>query len=235
MLLLISLAFAAITVGIVLIRNSAENSWAALPGQIERIMQLLDVGLEANIPTWFSSGLFLLCAGLIAAIAAAKSPGNYQRHWWAMAIVFVLLSADEAAALNDGLTSLLHNALDTSGFLALAWVITAILFVVIFVLAYIPFLRALPQRARRLFILARGLFVFGAVGLEMVGAYYSGLEQANDLIFAAIWITEEFLEMLGVSLFVYALLIYLRDYTAPVNIAITNPNAVSNPPSEIAG
>lgn len=219
-LLLIAVVFALITTGVYLTRYRAALSGATIPNGVERVMQLLDVNLEANIPTWFSSAQFIVCAGLTAVIAGAKAPGDFRRHWGALAVIFLLLSLDEAAALHDSATSFMGDLVATGSFFAIGWVIPGIIIVILFVLAYAPFLLRLPPRTRWLFVVAGGLFVFGAVGLEMVGAYYGGLENANTLVNQLIWVVEEFCEMAGVSLFIYALLVYLRDYVGSAGIAI---------------
>jgi hypothetical protein len=77
-------------------------------------------------------------------------------------------------------------------------------------LVFWRFLLHLAVRHRRLFAVAAVLYVSGSVGVEMVSAYHADLHGVQNLTYELITVVEEALEMLGVLVFVYALLDYLR-------------------------
>lgn len=221
MLLWINLALILVSVLGELVRYSFMLRDAEMPQRLARVVSLIDVNFELNIPTWYASVMILVCAGLIALIAASKQRTAFRRHWRVLAMVFVGLSLDELAALHDSATGVVRDLLNTSGMLTLAWVVPAIVFVAIFALAYLPFLRALPRPTRIGFVTAGSLFILGAVGFEMLGAYYSALPNAHSLVYAAIWTLEEALELVAMSLFVYVLLTYMRQAQIPLYLPLT--------------
>ncbi|HEX6144165.1 MAG TPA: hypothetical protein VFZ01_15720, partial [Geminicoccaceae bacterium] len=90
--------------------------------------------------------------------------------------------------------------------------------VVIFGLIYLRFLLALPRRTQSLFLLAGALYLGGAIGIEMLAWHYryplhapdpTDWEGSKDIVWALLSHLEEVLEMVGVAIFLYALLSYL--------------------------
>jgi len=62
-------------------------------------LSLFDLDVEANLPSWYSSVKLLGVAILSAALAS----GEGRRVWALHALLFVGLSADEAASIHEGL------------------------------------------------------------------------------------------------------------------------------------
>jgi hypothetical protein len=73
-----------------------------------------------------------------------------------------------------------------------------------------------------LFVLAAALYVGGALGTEMVEAVYVEAHGRGTLAREAICCVEELLEMLGVVVFAYALLDYLRKHVGTVEIGFAD-------------
>lgn len=176
--------------------------------------ELFDVGSEGNIPTLYSALALLFCAILLANIANVKKVAGdrYFHHWKALSIIFLYLSLDEVFSIHELLTSFLRSALNTSGFLYYAWVIPGIILVVICLLAFLQFLTHLPTKINRLFLVAGTLFVGGGIGMEIVNGYYENFYSDQNLTYAFLTTIEEFFEMLGVVVFIYALLSYMSSY-----------------------
>ena len=76
-------------------------------------------------------------------------------------------------------------------------------------LAYLPFVFELPKETRNHFLLAGVIFVTGAFGVEMLGAREADLYGYETVTYCVLYSLEEMLEMLGIVLFIYALLSYL--------------------------
>ncbi len=191
-------------------------------------------GAEASIPAWFSSALLLICGGLLLWIAA-EHRRRRQRGvgtWATLGVLFVALSMDEAAALHEavspmftGLVELLAGAFGGI-FVPLArkpgyaWAVPALLLVVALGVACVSFLRRLPPASRRLFVLAAGIYVGGAIGVELAGGRYSGEFGADNVAFVLVLTLEETLEMAGLAVFVYALLAYAEREFGVLELAI---------------
>jgi hypothetical protein len=182
-----------------------------------RLFNLME---EANVPTWFSSVLLLICATWLWLIARlTKLRGErFARHWLALAAIFLLMSLDETAQVHDLVSDQLHDRLHTHGVLYYAWVIPAGAFLALIGLAYVRFLFALPRRTAVLFVLAGGIYVGGALGMEMVAAVYDESHGYENAITAAMANVEESMEMLGLVVFGYALLSYLTSTFGPLRI-----------------
>lgn len=168
------------------------------------------VDAEANIPTWYSSALLLLCAIVLSAIVLiqAKKRERYIRHWQFLAFIFLYLSIDETASFHEQMNAVGY-IVKLKGLFHYAWVIPAIFLVGIFVLFYLRFLAQLRPKTRRLFWLSGIIYLTGAIGFEMLGGVMiesSGGEGLPYIIFSHF---EEGLEFLGVTIFLYTLLDYL--------------------------
>ena len=242
------LAIHAKTVGRALITAVLLINFASLAARVARYawgyegvlkpLRLLDAGAENTIPTWFSSAQLLLCSVLLAAIAVAqkRSGGGYGRHWGVLSLIFVLLSVDEEASIHEALGATLERLLAaTTGFepggpISFFWVVPAAAFTLVVLLAYLRFIVHLPGATRRLFLLAGALFVLGALGMEMleaqvVSASGSGADFENarglaKIVVGLLTSVEETFEMLGVTLFVYALLAYIGSYMGDISVRV---------------
>ena len=176
------------------------------------VQNIFNVTHERNIPTWYASSTLLLSAFLLALIAFAKKKegARFVLHWTALSFIFLYLSFDEAFEVHEGWIIPLRTYFGAGGFFHLAWVIPAIAFVLTFVLAYLRFIIDLPVSTRRLFLIAGALFVGGAIGLEMFAGYYQSYYGSYNIPFSMIVIAEEFLEMLGIVVFIHALMSYMK-------------------------
>ena len=172
------------------------------------LLRLFDLDGESNVPAWYSSVALFLCAPLLLLVSAEKG-APYVRHWQILAVVFVLLSLDEAASFHESLSWTLQVALDSHGIFYYAWLIPAILFVLLILMVYRRFLWGLPRETRSRFLVAGAVYVTGAIGLEMVESWYVELHGNQNLPMALTISVEEGLEMLGVVLFIRALLLHL--------------------------
>lgn len=130
----------------------------------------------------------------------------------------MLLSADEAVSFHELLSDILEETFSVSGFFYFAWVVPRALFAASVGGLYLRFLWSLPARTRYLILAAGGIFLCGALGVEAVTARYVEENSFANLTYAGLATVEESFEMAGASLFLYALLSYLRERT-------TEPNA----------
>ncbi len=181
---------------------------------LEKVIPLLNVDAEKNIPTWFSSCVLLLCSALLVAITySVRTRGcPYTPHWGIMAMIFVLLAVDEQISIHERWVKPVRSFLDTGGLLYYAWVIPVGAFVVVFGLAYIRFVFNLPVKIQRLFIASGVLYVLGSLGMEMPGGLIAELHGEQNLPFLMLSTIEEFLEMAGAIIFLYALMRYTSSF-----------------------
>lgn len=187
----------------------------------ERWINLFNLDRELNYPSWYSALTLLFCAILLAIIAAGKKQqgDRYFPHWKALALMFVLFSLDETLSIHEiFINPDLRKALHLGGIFYFVWVIPGTIFVLIAGLSYLKFLRHLPRKTQFLFMLAGGLYVVGALGMEMVSGFYADLAGQRNLIYGIITSIEEVLEMLGILVFIYALLSYIGWFMPNIDV-----------------
>lgn len=204
---------------------------AATPDdRLATLMRRFDLGHEPSIPQWYSSAALLAAAGVLAVIASTclGDDRRYTLHWKALAILFVLLSIDEAVQVHEMVDTVLREQLGTTGWLHFAWVIPGALFVVAVPLTLLRFLASLDSRTRWLFVGSGAMFVTGAIGLELVEGVLIEGAGPQSIAFTMALAVEEGLEMLGVALFLYASLDYLERRGSSAGLTIHAPEP---PPS----
>ncbi len=183
----------------------AAELWQALaPSRTsEAFVGLFSLSMEGNIPTWYASSLLFLCGVCLTVIAAeaSRSRESCRWHWWGLVVVFFYISLDEAVGFHENLTGLF----ETGGLFYFDWVIPVGIALVLFALAYLPFLKNLPEPTRSRFIVAGAIYVFGALVMELPLGFWAERHGDENLTYALIDWIEEVLELLGVSLFLSAL------------------------------
>jgi hypothetical protein len=195
------------------------------------IARLFALHGEGNVPTWYSSLLFFVAALLLELIARATSPDRRQaRRWTCLALVFVLLSLDEAASVHEQLRLPFPTLLGgTVGAWSFLWVIPAVGLAAVVGFAVVSLLANLPPGTRWLFLTSAAIFLSGELGVERLGAYHLDLHGDRTMTYLLVTTMEESLEMAGVSLFILALLGYIRAHLAsrpgiePANPALDGP------------
>ena len=67
----------------------------------------------------------------------------------------------------------------------------------------------LPTKTRRLFVVAAIVYIVGVIGTELIAGWYVELYGRNNLTYSFLAMLEETLEMIGIIVFIYALLDYM--------------------------
>jgi hypothetical protein len=145
---------------------------------------------------------------------------RYGRHWAGLALVFLFLALDEAAAVHEQLIDPVRDALGTGGALLHAWIVPYGIALGLLLVGYVPFLRSLPRRTFRLMLLSGAIYVGGAIGMEMVGGYAWDRHPVRGVPIIAIMALEETLEMVGLAIFAYALLDYVARHFPAFGVRI---------------
>jgi len=172
---------------------------------VERLVELCSLSYEANVPTWYATCLLFSCA-VVLGVIAANAPAR-RAHWTGLAVGFTVMSIDEAVELHERLGGLIG----THGVLYFDWIVPAAAVVLVLAIAYVPFLRALPPRRRRWFVVAGAIYVAGAVGMELPLGWWTERAGDDNATYALIDWVEETMELVGASVFLLALLDRWRD------------------------
>jgi len=190
-----------------------------------KVLRRFDLGHEPSIPNMYSSVALLCSAALLALIGRLEHRSRQTGwiYWYGLAIVFIGLGIDEAVLFHEMIDAAIKNFIDTSGFLYLPWVVVGGIFALVFAIIFIPFVARKSKRTLWLFILAGAVFISGAIGMEIVasvifensGSEELGKQTISHTIAQSI---EELCEMLGIVLFIYALIDYLAARFATIEI-----------------
>jgi hypothetical protein len=173
-----------------------------------------DLDEEESFGTWFSA-LILLAAGqllLLQARLARQRAQGWSSWWLLLGIGFHILSVDEVVGIHEYVNTVFEDT---------PWTTYAAGLVLVVGLAFLPFLKALPPRTRYLFIIAGAIYVGGAVGVERATDWYLVHDLLDTLEYNLWTAVEEFMEMAGVILFIYALLDYLGSHQRPVTVTVS--------------
>lgn len=163
-------------------------------------VSLFSLSHEQNVPTFYTAVLLLLASSL-SALLAAHARGRDRRDalaWGGLAAGFFYISVDEVLELHEQWGRSFH----LGGVLHFGWVIPAAGVLVVLAALYARFLLRAPPRTRRRLLLAGGIYVFGAVVMELPLGYWAEKEGEKTLGYALIDWAEETMEMVGIALFV---------------------------------
>lgn len=189
------------------------------------ISDLVFSGEEMNIPTWYSSAALLVCSALFFVIASAheRNENQYILHWRVLGVLFLLLSVDEACAMHEVIGTLLQKATGYQVFAHYGWVLPGALLTVLVSLAFVPFVRSLRVRTRRLLVLSAFIYTAGVLGAEAIGRWWDTVYGVKGLGYGILVVVEEFLEMSGVALCAFTLALYIADHVQGIRIDIEQP------------
>jgi hypothetical protein len=171
------------------------------------LVPIFSMSYEQNVPTWYSSLLLFSTGALLFLIGAdaKKSRAAFATHWYALGVGFFCISMDEVASLHE-----YAGWLRLGGVLYFSWVIPAAIVVALVGLSYLRFLKHLDPKTRLRFLIAGAIYVGGAVGMELPLGYWTERAGTNNLVYGLIDWVEESMEILGVTLFLLALVDHLR-------------------------
>ena len=191
---------------------SPKNFW--MVEIIQSLNRLFNLDGEANIPSWYSSSTLLIASALLATVALFKAryKAPYHRHWKFLAVIFLYISMDEAAVIHEMLNKPLRLIFNTEGHVDSPWVVIAGLCLIFLAFTYARFLLHLPSKIRYLFVISGVVFLTGAIGAEFVSFHGQPQPATNTLSYQIPMTVEEFLEMAGVAIFIYAILLYLNEH-----------------------
>lgn len=164
--------------------------------------QIFDVDEEDSFPTWYSASVLLLtsvCLWINARrMRTVKDPMRW--HWLGLAIGFLVLSIDEIAGMHETMNSLTE----------VSWALPGAVVAAVVGGAYLAFLVRLDRKTAIQFVIGGAIFVGGAVGVELYTERYLENDQLNTLAYNLWNGLEEGMEMVGVLIFLRALLVSMK-------------------------
>ncbi|MCB0076358.1 MAG: PQQ-dependent sugar dehydrogenase [Anaerolineales bacterium] len=191
-------------------------------GQVNWLDDRFFVDKERNFPTFFTV-LLMLFSALLLEITARLSKREQEPHgkkWRVLSLGFLFMAFDEGFVIHEMAIEPLQRLLGGGdlGALHFAWVGPGIVLVLLLSFYFLPFLSSLKAQGRIRFILAASLYLGGALGMEMFNGQFAERVDFDYAIYS-IWVTvEEGLEISGLVVFVWALLVHLRAQYGMVSL-----------------
>ncbi len=199
---------------LLLIANIAVLTFYTITNSNSVFISFFDFNSEGNIPTMYSSILLILSSILLMLIALERKRNKLKYYYWSgLALIFLFLAVDEFVKIHEHGNAFIITYTNTnvSGLLFYPWVIPYTIFLLIFIIIYWKFLVKLPKSIRRLFTLSGLVYVVGSIGIEILGGWQHELHGNYNITYYFLYSLEEFLEMVGINLFIYTLLRYLKQ------------------------
>lgn len=209
--------------GLLLSANILAIAFRYLPDTLlTSVLQLFDFNTENSFPTLYSFIILLLSAALLGLIGMlARQQGMRGRGWFILSLVFLFLAIDETLMIHEAIMVLVRESFNTTGIFYYAWIIPYSFLLVLLIFSLLPFIIKLPSDTRRNFFLAGFIFVSGAIGIEaLTGWHVTAVGGDKNLVYEILYTIEELLEMVGIVLFIYALLNHISRYTHLATIIV---------------
>lgn len=188
-------------------------------GVLSKLFKYFNFDEETSFPTLYSFVALFTSALLLFLIFIKENKNKKKSYkWLGLFLIFVFLAFDEVLQLHEKLSWMVQRYLNTDGILLFAWVIPYFIGTILVFLIYFRFLMGLDKKTRNLFILSGTIFVIGAIGFELVESSIFAKNPNLTFNYYLLASCEEFLEMFGVNLFIYALLFYLKINARTLNI-----------------
>jgi hypothetical protein len=180
---------------------------------------MFDLDMERNVPTLFSSLLFMLNAILfyLLSVKERSKQGKKNYYWMGLSFVFAFLSFDESAKIHEQLGDLTENFVDATGILYYPWVISYGVLVLLLGIVYFRFFWSMERKLFYRFMIAAAIFLSGAIGFELLGAYESSLYGTTSPLYSLYYTIEESLEMFGLIYLSSVLLSLLDNVTLRIS------------------
>ena len=179
-------------------------------GELAGVRGRLDLAVEHNVPTAWSSVLYLVAAALCLLIGRAAAARERRDRWWwfGLGAVLAAMGCDEWLALHERTIEPVRDALHVSGLLLYAWVIPGFVIFVGLCLLFAGFVKRLPLALRRSLYLGVALIAVGAIGMEMVGGSWAE-RYGTGPGWVLVYTLEEALEFAGTTMILVGLLAHL--------------------------
>ena len=190
-----------------------------------QLTKLVDLDRENSLSTWYS--IMLLAATSLAFLLIAwisrRDQDRMWRYWLALGLMFAAFSIDEQILGHESVGASIDDYFDNGGPFFYAWVVPGMIAVALAALAFIPFIRSLTPSLRARLAIAAGLYVGGALVMEMISGVVAETWGVDTLGYETTTSIEEMFEIAGVSFFLVILVGEISRLTSEVRLRFEGP------------
>lgn len=177
-------------------------------GPVKGAASLFYLHDELTIPSWYASLQLVLASGLLFWIGACTGR-RLRRRWWTLGVLCSFVGMDESVARHEGAGEAIRRWLGGGLGAEVIWWLVAASVVTVVVLVALPLWRSVESPIRRLWVLAAATFLGGALLVDDIEGALRPAEQPEDLVSFVLLAIEEGMELTGVAILVYALMLLL--------------------------
>lgn len=185
---------------------------------------LFDINGEYNIPALYSASAIWFSAALLLFIhRLEKKAGTPKAYYWRhFAFLFIFLGVDELASIHEIFGRFAPMIWERFPALQISrkWIIPFSPVVLAMAVYFFRFYVLLSKENRIRFTIAGLVFLSGAIGIEILGEWYATKHEMPPIFRGYSAIVEEGCEMVGIVLFIRALLMHIRQFTPAPTVAI---------------
>lgn len=208
-------ALVTLTVLHLLLQHLNLNIFYQHNGQVYELSNRFDFDDESSVPTWFSHLLFLGIG--VSALSAAwlHKSGALRRLWLLVGVAGLAAAIDEIATLHEFVLQSLHimyyqDASPTAT--QNAWAIVAPFVLAAFGWVAWRMWRLLPRRTFILLVISGVIFLFGAMGIDLLTSISARETFWHQGLYVA---AEESMELLGCILALSTIVDYIERRSGP--------------------
>lgn len=191
---------------------------ASSPLSVGPLRKLFDLNGDLSIPGWFSSIQLFIVSAILFIISRRNQRKQYlpASFFMTVSLIFLFLSMDEGAAIHEKITLIARKlSLDWMMFKGShgAWIMVYTVIAVPVIFLVMRYFRTAWIHFRRESLIAIGgatVFIMGAVGFEII-SYLFLRSASTTVLYNVEVIFEEFFEMSGISVILYAVLLLANN------------------------
>lgn len=206
-----ALSFTALTV-IFLALLTVISTYVFDRGRLLGLIPMFSMDREANIPTLFAVLLLFTAAGLFFLMSRhlRTSSDRFAKHVTILSYIFVFMAVDEFTSIHELLLNPLGSFTPKTGIFHFSWIIVGIPVVIIIGLYFLKFFLAQPKDFKIGLFIAGFLYVFGALGMEMIGGSIASAYGNGHLAYGLAALIEESCETFAVIILINTQLAQLQ-------------------------
>lgn len=190
-----------------------------------RIVPLLHIDREGNLPTWYSSTKLFVLAVMFGMFASRNFKSKSALSWIPcfLAGLFFVFSLDEIAQIHERTNRYLdfllpggdraNSAFSETGLWMFFVGLPVFFFMLILFLKIKPYFSNNPKILQK-YLIGFLIFMSGALGLEILINF---VPSDQDLVLMSVVHAEEFLELIGVTTLIWATANLLQSYNLRIN------------------
>ncbi len=178
------------------------------------LIPLFNMDLELTVTAYYNSFILAFSALMLLLIAQdkKKTKDKFWKYWRFLSFGFLFLSLDEAASIHEFIANIPRHYMQITSPINFAIAILGFAVTLITLTIYFKFLMSLPSNTRMQFLVSGFVYVLGAFGAELMGGFISSVGPGwSSGYYLTEVVIEESLEIIGITLFIRALILYIEN------------------------